>query len=413
VVLISWSDPRARCGARPLSPQKAGTPPCGASRSKRPGRRNLAGQEPHALTRCDRFRTCALTAVLGLALVASSTAFLAPALAPSGRPRGARLGLSKLRAEAGPDPSQWVGPGNPFAKKEVYKPNYFDDVVEDAVNKRFGAGQAFYGESERLKAKDYDDLALQAEADASMREVREVYTLVVGSSSLAGEWCVLKALNKELELALLTPDFDETQLAFGTDGANVDIYFGDITDAGRVANAMRGATTVVYAEEGALPIGPRSHKRMHLDGLSTCIEAARAAGSVRRIVLVTSAADALGGSLRWKREGEALLRASGLPYAIVRAPAKLVSTDQSTAGIALCSPAAGAAPPPAASVTALDLAEVVATLLLMDEIAAKADARGARPLPCLRAVRAARGRRDARGRAQARRRPTFRGCRAR
>ena len=106
------------------------------------GRRNLAGQEPHALTRCGHCRTCALTAVLGLALVASSTAFLAPALAPSGKLRGARLGLSKLRAEAGPDPSQWVGPGNPFAKKEVYKPNYFDDVVEDAVNKRFGAGQA-------------------------------------------------------------------------------------------------------------------------------------------------------------------------------------------------------------------------------------------------------------------------------
>mmetsp|Transcript_47681 Transcript_47681/g.113501 ORF Transcript_47681/g.113501 Transcript_47681/m.113501 type:complete len:297 (-) Transcript_47681:58-948(-) len=251
-----------------------------------------------------------------------------------------------------------------------------DDVVEDVLNKRFGAGTAFYGESERMKGKDYDDLAQQAEADAEYREVKEIYTLVVGASTLAGQWITLKALTKDIELCLLTSDFEKAERAFGTDGANVDIYYGETTSADRVANALRGATTLVYADEGNLPFGSNSYQAKHLDGLRVCIAAAKQAGGVRRVVLVTSLADGMGGSLKWKQEGEALLRASGMPYAIIRGPAKVVDTDDSSTGIALSSPASGTALPSGASITALDLAEVVTTVLLMEEVAAKADARG-------------------------------------
>jgi hypothetical protein len=47
-----------------------------------------------------------------------------------------------------------------------------DDLIDDVLGKRFGAGQAFYGEKQSSKQKDYDAIKEEVKQIMAIREVR-------------------------------------------------------------------------------------------------------------------------------------------------------------------------------------------------------------------------------------------------
>jgi uncharacterized protein YbjT (DUF2867 family) len=105
----------------------------------------------------------------------------------------------------------------------------------------------------------------------------------------------------------------------------LEIAIGDVRRPETLAAAMQGVTHVVCATGSGTPIGGNAPQHVDFEGVRNLTEAATAAG-VERFVLVSSIAvtkpnhplNAFGKVLTWKLRGEDALRASGLPYAIVR-----------------------------------------------------------------------------------------------
>lgn len=55
-------------------------------------------------------------------------------------------------------------------------------------------------------------------------------------------------------------------------------------------NALDGAQSIIYADEGSLPFGPNSFQARNEDGLKKTLEVAKRYPSIRRVILVTSQA---------------------------------------------------------------------------------------------------------------------------
>jgi uncharacterized protein YbjT (DUF2867 family) len=111
-------------------------------------------------------------------------------------------------------------------------------------------------------------------------------------------------------------------------------------DGALVANAVRGADAVVFAAGAGPGSGPQRKGTMDLGGAVKLIEAAKA-GGIRRYVMVSSinadpnhqGDDTFSVYLRAKGEADAELAASGLDYTIVR-PGPLTN-DPGTGRVAL------------------------------------------------------------------------------
>merc|ERR1712216_52360 len=174
----------------------------------------------------------------------------------------------------------------------------------------------------------------------------------------------------------LASDFEAAEKTFGTDGANLDIYFGDVLDADQLDNACDGAKSVVYADEGSLPFGANSYEARHKTGLVRLLEAVQRNPQIERILYVSSGVQkGIGGAASaamWSAED--LLRSSGIPYVIVR-PAQVRSEPGGAERICLAS-SYGSEMPAGSCTTAMDVADALVTCLVMDQILAKAKARG-------------------------------------
>lgn len=134
--------------------------------------------------------------------------------------------------------------------------------------------------------------------------------LVVGASGSVGRLVVAEALNAGYQTRALVRD--EAQADRFPDGTEVVV--GDLTDAVTLGDAVGGVTGIVFTHG--------SHGEPH--------EAERVDyGAVRNVLTVLAAParialmTAIGVTKHtpghdWKRRGERLVRASGLPYTIVR-----------------------------------------------------------------------------------------------
>ncbi|KQW45920.1 epimerase [Nocardioides sp. Root1257] len=122
-------------------------------------------------------------------------------------------------------------------------------------------------------------------------------------------------------------ELDESPLVLSRDpgraskvvGAEVHVVRGDLTDARSVREALVDVDMVVMTH-GA-PYGSGSYEAIDYGAVPTLLEALD--GREVRVALMSSiGVTGTGGSSReildWKRRGERLLRASGLPYTIVR-----------------------------------------------------------------------------------------------
>lgn len=189
--------------------------------------------------------------------------------------------------------------------------------------------------------------------------------LVVGATGRTGRE-VLEQLRRNPRYAIrpLARDVAAARKAIGADYAWVP---GDVTKPDTLSRAMAGASLVLVTIGATERSGPNSPEFVDYGGVKKVTDAARAAG-VRQLVLESSMGVGSGGgllgvvlnlmsgdALKWKAKGEAYLRASGLPYTIVR-PGGLTDDPGGQTGIALQQGDEGSGRIPRADVAAVMIA---------------------------------------------------------
>ncbi|MEZ5564852.1 MAG: SDR family oxidoreductase [Gammaproteobacteria bacterium] len=168
--------------------------------------------------------------------------------------------------------------------------------------------------------------------------------LVAGATGRTGRE-ILEQLKQDPRFAIrpMARDVEAARRTVGTEYAWVA---GDVTRPESLVSALRGVTLVLCAIGATERSGPNSAEFVDFGGVRNLSDAARDAG-VRQFVLESSMGAGSGGGfigmvlnllsgdvLEWKAKGEAHLRASGVPYTIVRAGG-LVDGKPGQAGIVL------------------------------------------------------------------------------
>lgn len=218
-------------------------------------------------------------------------------------------------------------------------------LLDDFLGKRMGQGTAFYGES--LADMDEDAYAQKVEAQGAkdkderleVRPLRENPVLVVGATGGTGQWVVTDLLSKGFSVRAFVRSLDKAEDLFGWDGANLDVFEGDVKDAEALKEAAQGALAIVYCAGSREILGGNSFEQVDGLGVENAVRAARESGggapgappSVRKFVLLSSIGvskpdgygllgKVLGDPLKAKARGERAVREGGLEsYCIVRA----------------------------------------------------------------------------------------------
>jgi len=162
--------------------------------------------------------------------------------------------------------------------------------------------------------------------------------LVAGATGRTGQEVVKQLLAEKFQVRALVRDEAKARAQFGD---KVQYVVGDVREAATLQGAAKGATYVVSA------LGSNSRKdptnkpeRVDYEGVKNLVDAAKSAG-VQQFVLVSSMGvtqpdhmlnKMLDNILQWKLKGEDHLRASGVPYTIVR-PGGLTETPGGKQGI--------------------------------------------------------------------------------
>jgi NADH dehydrogenase len=142
--------------------------------------------------------------------------------------------------------------------------------------------------------------------------------LVAGGSGRLGTQIVRRLVARGLGVRVLTRD--RTRAAH-LDG-QVEVIEGDVRDAGSLGAAMAGVATVVSAIHGFGDVGRVSPASVDRDGNRQLVEAAvKAQAAVVLISIVGASATHPIELFRMKHAAETQLRASGVPWTIVRATA--------------------------------------------------------------------------------------------
>jgi uncharacterized protein YbjT (DUF2867 family) len=143
--------------------------------------------------------------------------------------------------------------------------------------------------------------------------------VVAGGTGTLGTRLVPRLTEAGLTVRVLTRD---PARARHLAGPGVDVVRGDVRDAARVGQALRGAGTVISAVHGFAGSGGVSPASVDRAGNAGLIEAASREGAAFVLISVVGAAPRHPiGLFRAKHAAEQTLRASGVPWTIVRATA--------------------------------------------------------------------------------------------
>jgi uncharacterized protein YbjT (DUF2867 family) len=143
--------------------------------------------------------------------------------------------------------------------------------------------------------------------------------LVAGGSGRLGTLIVRRLAARGVSVRVLTRD---RQRAAHLAGSQVEVIEGDVRDAGSVRAATVGVGTVVSAIHGFGDVGHVTPASVDRDGNRHLVEAAAAANAaVVMISIVGASAEHPIELFRMKHAAETHLRASGVPWTIVRATA--------------------------------------------------------------------------------------------
>jgi uncharacterized protein YbjT (DUF2867 family) len=147
--------------------------------------------------------------------------------------------------------------------------------------------------------------------------------LVAGATGRTGTPLVAQLLAEGYTVRVLVRDPAKARAVLGE---QVTYLTGDVTDPATLAPAMQGADAVISTIGAKGAKGPGRPEVIDYMGVKNLASAASAAG-VRHFVLVSSRAVTqedhplnrmFGDVLKWKLQGENALRASGVPYTIIR-----------------------------------------------------------------------------------------------
>lgn len=148
--------------------------------------------------------------------------------------------------------------------------------------------------------------------------------LVVGATGGTGREVVRQALERGYQVRALVRDEARARAVLGE---QVTLIVGDMRTGEGVAEAVRGADYVISALGSNVRNDPaNTPERIDYGGIRD-LAAAAAAARVRHLVLVSSMGvthedhplnKMFGNILRWKLKGEDALRASGVPYTVIR-----------------------------------------------------------------------------------------------
>jgi len=155
-------------------------------------------------------------------------------------------------------------------------------------------------------------------------EADKPLVLIAGATGGTGQSTVDQALEKGYEVRVLVRDKEKATSLFGE---RVEYAVGDVRDPSTLQGAVRGARFVISAIGSSGARDPEnSPELVDYGGVKALAEASREAG-VQHFVLVSSMGvtnpdnrlnQILDNVLVWKLKGEMALRATGVPYTIVR-----------------------------------------------------------------------------------------------
>lgn len=143
--------------------------------------------------------------------------------------------------------------------------------------------------------------------------------VVAGGTGTLGTRLVLRLAGQGLAVRVLTRD---PARAHHLAGPGVEVAQGDVRDPASIAGALRGAGTVISAVHGFAGPGGVSPASVDRTGNAHLINAAARTGATFVLVSVVGASPCHPIELfRAKHAAEEMLRASGIPWTIVRATA--------------------------------------------------------------------------------------------
>lgn len=165
-------------------------------------------------------------------------------------------------------------------------------------------------------------LAVAAAACAGLQK-QPTQVLVAGATGQTGRQIVKHLTESGFRVRALSRDVAK---AMDELGPGIEYVEGDVKDPASLAVAMSGVGAVISSVGARGKEGPDRPEKVDYEGVRNLVDAAKKAG-VKQFVLVSSRGVTheghplnrmFGNVLVWKLKGEDYLRASGLPYTIVR-----------------------------------------------------------------------------------------------
>lgn len=179
---------------------------------------------------------------------------------------------------------------------------------------------------------------LAAPGTAPAAEAAAPLVLVAGATGRTGQEVVKQLLAEKYRVRALVRDEAKARELFGT---TVEYFTGDVREAAKVKDVARGASYVISALGSNSRRDPTNlPERVDYGGVKNLVDESRSSG-VKHFVVVSSIGvtnpdhalnKMLNNIMKWKFEGENYLRASGVPYTIVR-PGGLTATPGGEQGV--------------------------------------------------------------------------------
>lgn len=176
------------------------------------------------------------------------------------------------------------------------------------------SGTAIAGSQQLPTAVQSDDGSANVGGDPAMEKTMSTdkpVVLIVGASGSIGVLAVAQSFRKGYETRALVRDPAQKKLF----PLGVQVVVGDLTRAETLHEAVDGATGIIFTH-GIGGNDPKGSEQVNYGAVRNVLSVLNAPA---RIALMTAVGvTKLSVGHDWKRRGERLLRASGLPYTIVR-----------------------------------------------------------------------------------------------